>query len=238
MGGGPPDAVGDGAAGDGAPGSSGDASGDVLAGALADLVDVLADEDPAGLDLAGQSGRLRAVGRLIDRLEAGRVRLLGAADRSGALSQDGAAAVNAYMHQDPPDTPSELRRSVQQRRADALVEIANAALGCADAPQVAGVKPRVVVRTDPPPRIVDHHVRTLLHTAANRTAPGHGGIGDTTGDTGYTHRDRRSRRDDTSPTTTGETRATYQPDRAPPARDSKRQPGRRTAATPAPGIRR
>jgi hypothetical protein len=284
---GSPGTVGDGppgAAGDGPPDAVAGAV-DVLVGALSDLVDVLGGEDPAGLDLAGQLGRLRAVGRLIDRLEAERVRLLGAADRSGALSQDGAAtaaawlrrhssltanqaaqrarlvrrlrelpviaaafaagglgvaqvvqidrlaadvgveqvaevqaelvtaagrlrdvgeftrlcagwrhalrpdvadgdddrayerrrlhhsatwdgefhlsgvfdaeggatiaaALNAYMHHDPPGTPPELRRSVQQRRADAMVAIGRAALGCADAPRVAGAKPRVVVRVD------------------------------------------------------------------------------------------
>jgi hypothetical protein len=261
------------------------AAADVLIDMLAEVVDVLAADDPSALDLAGQLQRLRAFGRQIERLEAERVRLVGVAERSGALADDGAAtatawlrrhstltanqaadrarlarclqrlpviadafaagdlgiahaiqidrlacdigvdqiaavqhelveaagrlrdvaeftklcagwrhalrpdandaaddrayrnrrlnhastldgvfhlsgqfdaeggatiaaALNAYTHHDPPDTPPELRRTIQQRRADALVDIARTALGCADAPQVAGAKPRIVVRVN------------------------------------------------------------------------------------------
>jgi hypothetical protein len=274
-----------GATADHPPESPGAASGDVLTDALGDLVDMLANDDPSVLDLAGQLARLRAVGRLIDRLEAERVRLVGVADRSGALADDGAAtaaawlrrhststanqsaqrarlarrlrqlpviaaafaagdlgvahavqidrlasdigvdqitdvqhelvtaagqlrdvaeftrlcagwrhalrpdaadaaddrayqhrrlshsatldgifhlsgvfdaaagatiatAINAYMRQDPPDTPPELRRDVRQRRADALHDIADAALAALDDSKVAGVKPRIVVRVN------------------------------------------------------------------------------------------
>jgi hypothetical protein len=35
-----------------------------------------------------------------------------------------AAAINAYTTHDPPGTPPELRRSIAQRRADALYDIA------------------------------------------------------------------------------------------------------------------
>jgi hypothetical protein len=257
---------------------------DLAAGVVA-AVDALAADDPSMLEFAGQLGRLRQVSRLVDRLEAERVRLLGVADRSGALSDDGAAtaaswlrrnstltasqakqraklarrlpdlpiiaaafaagdvgvshvsqvlglcrdvgvdqvaavqdemvevakrlrnvedftrmcmgwrhalrpdaadqaddraydsrrlthtatfdgtfhlngkfdaaggaalaaAINAYMTLDPPDTPPEEQRDIEQRRADALVAIAEVALAAKDAPTVAGAKPHVVVRVN------------------------------------------------------------------------------------------
>jgi hypothetical protein len=60
-------------------------------------VDGLAADDPAGLGWVGQRERLRAVGRLVDRLEAQRIRLLEAADRSGALADDGAATAASWL---------------------------------------------------------------------------------------------------------------------------------------------
>jgi hypothetical protein len=76
----------------------------------------------------------------------GVVHLTGVFDAEGGATI--AAAINAYMHRDPPDTPVELRRSVQQRRADALVDLAKAALAGLDESTVAGVKPRVVIRVN------------------------------------------------------------------------------------------
>jgi hypothetical protein len=71
---------------------------------------------------------------------------------SGLLDSEGgatlAAAINAYMHRDPPGTPHDLRRNIAQRRADALVDIARVALAAEDAPDVAGARPTVVVRVD------------------------------------------------------------------------------------------
>jgi hypothetical protein len=268
-----------------AEGRGGQPPADPLCAALIAAVDTLANDDPLVLGFAGQVGRLRAVSRLVDRLEAERVRLLGVADRSGALSDDGAAtaaawlrrnstltasqasgraklarqlpdlpviaaafaagdlgvshvsqvlglcrdvgfdnvagvqdelvevarrlrtvedftrvcmgwrhalrpdaadeaderayesrrltcsptfdgafhlngrfdalggatlaaAINAYMHPDPPDTPPEEQRDIQQRRADALVAMAEAALAAKEAGTVAGAKPRIVVRVN------------------------------------------------------------------------------------------
>jgi hypothetical protein len=59
-----------------------------------------------------------------------------------------AAAINAYMTHDPPGTPPELRRTVAQRRADALYDIAKAALVSPNAPDVAGSRPHVVARVN------------------------------------------------------------------------------------------
>jgi hypothetical protein len=59
-----------------------------------------------------------------------------------------AAAINAFMHPDSPDTPAEQWRSMDQRRADALVAMAEAALAAKEAGTVGGVKPRVVVRVN------------------------------------------------------------------------------------------
>ena len=71
--------------------AGGDRPADPLCATLSAAVDELAADDPSMLDFAGQLQRLRAVGRLIDRLEAQRVQVLRAAERSGALSDDGAA---------------------------------------------------------------------------------------------------------------------------------------------------
>lgn len=126
---GSPGTVGDGppgVVGDGPPDPAG-VSGGVLVGALSDLVDVLAAEDPAGLDLLGQLERLRAVGRLIDRLEAERVRLLGAADRSGALSHDGAATAAAWLRRHSSLTAGQSAdRARSARRLEGLAVIAAA----------------------------------------------------------------------------------------------------------------
>jgi hypothetical protein len=59
-----------------------------------------------------------------------------------------AAAINAYMSLDPPGTPAGQQRDVEQRRADALVAMAEAALAAKEAGTVGGVKPRVVVRVN------------------------------------------------------------------------------------------
>jgi hypothetical protein len=62
-----------------------------------------------------------------------------------------AAAINAYMTHDPPDTPPELRRTVAQRRADALYDIATRALaspGASESPDVAGARPHVIARVN------------------------------------------------------------------------------------------
>jgi hypothetical protein len=76
-------------------------------------IDALTADDPAGLDVAGQVARLRAVSRLIDRLEAERVRLLGVADRSGALDQDGAATAAAWLRRDSTLTASQAETRVK-----------------------------------------------------------------------------------------------------------------------------
>jgi hypothetical protein len=73
-----------------------------------------------------------------------------------------AAAINAYMQPDPPDTPPEERRDIAQRRADALVAMAEAALAAKEAGTVGGVRPRVVVRVNladliSDPDHPDHH---------------------------------------------------------------------------------
>ena len=95
----------------------------------------------------------------------------GAFHLSGLLDREGgatlAAAINAYMHRDPPGTPDELRRNVAQRRADALVDIARVALAAEDAPDVAGARPTVVVRVDLAD-LLNHHA----HPNHQRT-PGH-----------------------------------------------------------------
>ena len=74
----------------------------------------------------------------------------GTCSLSGVLDAEAgatlAAALSAFMTHDPPGTPLELRRSIGQRRCDALMDIARRALGDSDAPNVAGAKPRVVVR--------------------------------------------------------------------------------------------
>jgi hypothetical protein len=59
-----------------------------------------------------------------------------------------AAAINAFMTHDPPGTPPELRRTVAQRRADALYDIARLALASPNAPDVAGARPHVVARVN------------------------------------------------------------------------------------------
>jgi hypothetical protein len=59
-----------------------------------------------------------------------------------------AAAINAYTTHDPPGTPPELRRSIAQRRADALYDIARLALASPGAPDVAGARPHVVARVN------------------------------------------------------------------------------------------
>jgi hypothetical protein len=99
---------------------------------LSDLVDVLADEDPAGLDLAGRRDRLRAVGRLIDRLEAERVRWLGAADRSGALADDGAATAAAWLrcHSSLTANQAAQRARLARRLRDLPVIAAAFAVAC------------------------------------------------------------------------------------------------------------
>jgi Domain of unknown function (DUF222) len=73
-----------------------------------------------------------------------------------------AAAINAYMHPDPPDTPPEEQRDIAQRRADALVAMAEAALAAKEAGTVAGSRPHVVVRVNladliSHPEHPDHH---------------------------------------------------------------------------------
>jgi hypothetical protein len=70
-------------------------------------IDALAGDDPARLDVAGQLLRLRTVSRLVDRLEAERIRLLGVADRSGALDQDGAATASAWLQRNSTLTTSQ-----------------------------------------------------------------------------------------------------------------------------------
>lgn len=76
-------------------------------------IDALAADDPAKLDVAGQVARLRTVSRLIDRLEAERVRLLGVADRSGALDQDGATTAAAWLRRNATLTASQAETRVK-----------------------------------------------------------------------------------------------------------------------------
>src|ERR687895_976615 len=78
-----------------------------LAASVVAAVDALAADDPASLGFAGQLGRLRAVSRLVDRLEAERVRLLGVADRSGALADDGAATAASWLRRNSTLTASQ-----------------------------------------------------------------------------------------------------------------------------------
>jgi hypothetical protein len=91
------------------------------------VVDVLAGEDPAGLGWAGQRERLRAVGRLVDRLEAQRVRLVAAADRSGALADDGAATAASWLRRHSSLTAAQASdRAKLARRLPDLPEVAAA----------------------------------------------------------------------------------------------------------------
>lgn len=57
-------------------------------------------------------------------------------------------ALQAYTTQDPKDTPKGLRRTPKQKRADALVDMARAALRAAEAPTSGGVRPHVSVLVD------------------------------------------------------------------------------------------
>jgi hypothetical protein len=262
-----------------------DGSPDVACARITSAVDALAGEDPALLSLPEQVARLRMIGWLIDRLEAERVRLVGTAERTGALADDGSAtaaswlrrhstltaaqaaerakiarrlshlpviadalragdigiahatqidrlcrdvgvdqvagvqaelitaatrlrdiaeftrmcagwrhalrpdaaddaddrayagrrvslsstfdgafhlsgvldaeagatlatAIDAFLTHDPPDTPPELQRSVDQRRADALLAVGQAALASQNAPEVAGARPQLIVRVN------------------------------------------------------------------------------------------
>jgi hypothetical protein len=99
---------------------------DAVAAVVA-AVDVLAGEDPAGLGWAGQRERLRAVGRLVDRLEAQRVRLVAAADRSGALADDGAATAASWLRRHSSLTAAQASdRAKLARRLPDLPEVAAA----------------------------------------------------------------------------------------------------------------
>ncbi|MBW3659620.1 MAG: HNH endonuclease [Actinobacteria bacterium] len=53
--------------------------------------------------------------------------------------------LRAFTTFDAPDTPDELRRTPEQRRADALVQAASVALDAGEAPAVGGEKPHVSV---------------------------------------------------------------------------------------------
>jgi Domain of unknown function (DUF222) len=80
---------------------------DPLGADVVAAVDALTGDDPSVLGYAGQVGRLRTLSRLVDRLEAERVRLLGVADRSGALADDGAATAAAWLRRNSTLTASQ-----------------------------------------------------------------------------------------------------------------------------------
>jgi hypothetical protein len=112
----------------------------VVAGVVA-AVDALAADDPAGLGWTGQRQRLRAVGRLIDRLEAQRARLLATADRSGALADDGAATAASWLRRHSTLTASQAseRAKLARRLADlpqVAAAFANGDLGVAHVTQI------------------------------------------------------------------------------------------------------
>ena len=58
------------------------------------------------------------------------------------------AAVNAMMTPDPADTPEELCRTVEQRRADALTDLVDTALRHGAPPSSGGLQPQVHVHVD------------------------------------------------------------------------------------------
>ena len=71
---------------------------------------------------------------------------------SGVLDAEAGAtlatAIDAFLTHDPPDTPPELQRSIDQRRADALLAVGQAALASQNAPEVAGARPQLIVRVN------------------------------------------------------------------------------------------
>jgi hypothetical protein len=58
------------------------------------------------------------------------------------------AAVNAMMTADAADTPDELRRTVEQRRADALMDLVDASVRHGTPPSSGGLQPQVHVHVD------------------------------------------------------------------------------------------
>jgi hypothetical protein len=97
-----------------------DADGDDVVARVVAAVDALAGDDPTGLGWAGQRERLRAVGRLVDRLEAQQIQLLEAADRSGALT-DRATTAASWLRRHSSLTASQA--SGRARLACRLVEL-------------------------------------------------------------------------------------------------------------------
>ena len=108
-----------------------DAAFDALCQRVAEAVDALAADDPALLDFVGQVGRLRAVGQLIDRLEALRARLVAVAERSGALADDGSATAAAWLRRHSTLTASQAsgRARIARRLLDLPVIAAAFAAG-------------------------------------------------------------------------------------------------------------
>ena len=100
---------------------------DALTDAAVAAIDALAADEPAVLDHAAVLDRLRAVGRLADRLEAERVRLIDAADRCGALAEDGAATAAAWLRRHSTLTATQAAaRAKLARRLAALPTLAAA----------------------------------------------------------------------------------------------------------------
>ena len=82
-------------------------------------VDALADLDPTGDGDALQLGRLRDISRLIDRLEAQRLRLLSHADTAGAIERGGAATTSTWLRR---TTTLTSRQAATRRRVAARLD--------------------------------------------------------------------------------------------------------------------
>lgn len=83
---------------------------------IAAAVDRLAAADSSGLSNRRQVHRLRALGRLIDRLEGERLRLLGQVEASGAARDDGAVTTAAWLRANTSLTVAEAARTARLAR--------------------------------------------------------------------------------------------------------------------------
>jgi Domain of unknown function (DUF222) len=122
----------------------GDEPWDPWCAALVAAVDGLASDDPVPLGFEGQLTRLRMVSRLIDRLEAQRVRLLGVAERSGALTDDGGATAASWLRHNTTLAASQAKQRARLARCLPDLPVVAAAfaagdLGVAHVVQVVGL---------------------------------------------------------------------------------------------------